>query len=136
MHTRTSHLFQNLARIYNPSGDEGKMLQFIEKWLHDNGLENGAQITSDLEWGIHYSRSFCIPSETVGELDRGVLLAAHMDSDHIPAKEEDLHNVNFKQDGQLLRYDNKVQVGLDDKTGIVVLLNLLLKVRFTIITYH
>jgi hypothetical protein len=81
-------LFESLARIYNPSGEEDKMIEFVTQWLRNNDLVQNAKIESDISWGVHYSRTFRIGYDD-NVLPRGVLLVAHLDSDHLPSSAED-----------------------------------------------
>ncbi len=119
-HIAIAKTFEQVARIYNPSGQEHKMMEFISEWLHERSIP----FISDIAWGIYFKQEFNIPCNSSR---KGVLLSAHMDSDHLSNTIQSLHETKFTLDNQGLFHFDKLdgEIGLDDKTGITVILSII-----------
>jgi hypothetical protein len=127
----TAELFEQVARIYNPTGGEHEMLSFIQTWLIKNNIVRKADITTDPSWGLHVSKTYEIPiSHPVNDSPkRGIFFCAHTDSDHLPNTIESLKSSPFifnELTNVISFSDLDGEAGLDDKTGIVAILELLL----------
>jgi len=114
-------LVNSIVSVPNPqqnvSGEPGeaKLAQHICEWLTDHGIEYEA----DLKWGVHAKLTG--PDGPGGP---GMLLGAHMDSDHL--KISDLRNIHLdRTKGNQGTLMCPGQVGLDCKTGIAIALSVL-----------
>jgi len=106
----------SIVRVPNPQFDvngkpgETALAQHICAWLEARSIK----YECDLTWGIH-----AVLTGPEGAGKPGVLLAAHMDSDHL-----NLPDVNgVKVEGDKLLCPG--QVGLDCKTGVAIALSVL-----------
>lgn len=122
-------LVRAIVKVPNPqqkstSGEPGeaRLAKCICAWLDERKIK----YTVDLEWGVH-----AVLTGPEGPGDKpGVLLGAHMDSDHL--RIADLAGVDLIKDGTALSC--KGQCGLDDKTGIAIILSVLERMQYMVTT--
>lgn len=117
-------LVEDLVKIYNPQHivagrpGEAALADFIVDWCREHNL----QYEIDLSWGILITLRIACP-EFSDDAAPGVLLSAHLDSDHLHYG--DLRSVKRKHNN--LVYKGKV--GLDCKTGVAIILQVLLDLQ-------
>ena len=66
-------LIENTLSVYNPTGEEGEMIDCISSWASVRGFVGA----SNPSWGVH----FVVPCTNTTERSAPVLLSAHLDSD-------------------------------------------------------
>lgn len=97
---------------------EASLMREICKWLKARGIE----YEQDPQWGIH-----AVLKPPTGDATMpGVLLTAHLDSDNLDSEAEcQTLRVDAKQ--RALVFDG--QVGLDDKSGVAIVLSVLRRLQ-------
>lgn len=139
--SRIEKLFKNLASTHNPSGEETNLMLEIKSFLLDHQLIDNSNschdnfLLFDTQIGMIFKCSTFndenqnfIPDEN----SPSICLFAHLDSDHIELEQEKLKQLIWRRDENLLYYSNNeeiVEVGLDDKSGICVILETLLRLK-------
>ena len=108
----------SVVRVPNPQHNvggepgESELARFICNWLDKRAIPH----TCDMSWGVHA----CLTgSEGTGA--PGVVLVAHLDSDHLHLP--DVKGVRVDEKNS--RLITKGQVGLDCKTGVAIALSVL-----------
>lgn len=96
---------------------EAQLISFVCGWLEARGIP----FEADASWGVHAVLS----SSPAAASKPGVLLAAHMDSDHLDLAA--LHSLRLDRDADVIRHEG--EVGLDDKTGVAMALFVLEMLR-------
>lgn len=113
---RFAQLVYDVVRIPNPQDTdpatgrvgEAGLVDWIVAWLQERNI----QCEYDYSWGLHAS---------MGSADLpGVLLSAHLDSDHLTVG--DCHYIQIR--GNDL-WKGSCQVGPDDKTGVAICLSVI-----------
>lgn len=112
-------LVRDVVRTSNPQFSDSRtgrtgeadLIDFVVDWLAQRGIES----ESDASWGVHAS----VGSPRLP----GVLLSAHLDSDHLRVR--DCSSVRIS--GASLEFDG--QVGLDDKTGVAICLSVIERLK-------
>lgn len=97
---------------------EAALMREICKWLKARGIAH----EQDAEWGIHAMLS----SPSGDATSPGVLLTAHLDSDNL-GSETDCQSLRVDAARRALVFDG--QVGLDDKSGVVIVLSVLRRLQ-------
>jgi di/tripeptidase len=118
-------LFRKIITIHSSPSQESTLINYIADWLVSQQICLKNEIVSDPNIGILIQKKIIV-NET-SELKNGIMLCGHLDSCHLPSK-EDLLNVSFERKETKLYFQNlkeNEEMGLDDKTGVVSILKLL-----------
>ncbi|KAL9656190.1 hypothetical protein ABK040_007807 [Willaertia magna] len=119
-----SELFKTVAAFYNPTGEEEKLIKWITEWMTKHSFGQNLVLSKN-DTGLIYK----IQSTNQNDNRDGVLLMCHLDSDHLADSEEEASNIEWKEENDKLYFNLDGDIGLDDKTGVTVILNTLLKIE-------
>eukprot|EP00966_Prymnesium_polylepis_P008426 194275-Prymnesium_polylepis.1 len=108
----------NPQHVRNGEPGEAELARHVCGWLDAHGVP----FTVDLTWGVH-----AVLRGPEGPGGPGVLLAAHLDSDHL--RLGDLAGVRVDETGSTLVCLG--EVGLDCKTGVAIALSVLARLQGT-----
>jgi di/tripeptidase len=118
-------LFRKIITIHSSPSQESILIHYIAEWLISQQICQKHEIVSDSKVGILIQKKIIV--NKTSELKNGIMFCGHLDSNHLPSK-EDLLNVSFERKGTKLYFQNlkeNEEMGLDDKTGVVSILKLL-----------
>lgn len=109
------NIFISLCKIYAPSREEHDMLSYVEGFL----LQHNISFQSDIVWGIHALLPAKAKNRT-NEHKKDILLMAHVDS--AETTRASCSSIKYHEDRNAFLYTPTV--GLDDKTGLAVILHI------------
>eukprot|EP01080_Neovahlkampfia_damariscottae_P003401 gene3401-5946_t len=118
-------LFRKITTIHSEPTNESDLIEYICEWLVEEHICEKHEILKDRKIGIFIQKQILVSKSS--SLKNGVMFCGHLDSLHLPSK-EDLSNTIFERKENKLHFKNLKQgeeLGLDDKTGIVTILKLL-----------
>lgn len=98
---------------------EAALMREICMWLKKRGIQH----EQNLQWGIHAVLSQGNASDATMP---GVLLTAHLDSDNLGSK-ANCQSLEVDAENRALIFDG--QVGLDDKSGVAIVLSVLRRLQ-------
>ena len=107
-------IFMSLCKIHSPPREEHQMIAYIESFLQERIFWN-VSFQSDIQWGLYAS----LPGTKSGS-KKDILLMAHLDSTHTTP----LSCSSIEYDDQTEKFSFLPEVGLDDKTGLAVILEI------------
>mmetsp|Transcript_56286 Transcript_56286/g.174508 ORF Transcript_56286/g.174508 Transcript_56286/m.174508 type:complete len:385 (+) Transcript_56286:93-1247(+) len=104
--------------FWGPEPGEAALLRAVCRWLDARQIA----YESDVTWGVH-----AVLESPAGPPEKpGVLLAAHLDSDHL-AGEEAMSSLSLDRARRELTCEG--EVGLDDKSGVAIVLSVVERLR-------
>ena len=118
-------LFRKIITIHSTFAMESDLIEYIYNWLIEEKICEQSEILKDKKIGILIQKQVEVSKNS--SLKNGVMFCGHLDSLHLPSK-EDLKNTIFEREESKLHFKNikeNEEIGLDDKTGVITILKLL-----------
>ena len=104
-------IFMSLCKIHSPPRGEHTMIAHIKNFFEQRHIS----FQCDLQWGVYASLPSKKPSTS-----RDVLLMAHLDSTHTTI--ESCSSIQYNDQTKIFSFHP--EIGLDDKTGLAVILEI------------